>query len=307
VVQHLNPAVRAARTCPELGVSRLLISLNDFDVIPVGVIGTDRPKLKWYYNLSGVISDWLDFLFVNAVTPFTSLSKFFRDMAIYIVWCVCIPSVCLFYIVVILESYAMPVIVGFIVLGLIHVALKVYAWYRARQDAELALEREMDALDLPKTMGLARKMEMVQEARDKKKRAEDAAIEKIKHLTPLFNDLIVKRDCMPLQRKIKHKPQGKEKKIEQSPRQENEMKANRPKTPEENRFNIAEKYDPYALARPKSRQTVEEDLSPSLLAKMKPKLLAGGKLEPLSHTSKVGIEPGEGNIIILTVSPNPSS
>ena len=32
VVQHLNPACRAARTVPHLSLARLLISLNDFDV-----------------------------------------------------------------------------------------------------------------------------------------------------------------------------------------------------------------------------------------------------------------------------------
>ena len=32
VVQHLNPACRAARSVPHLSLARLLISLNDFDV-----------------------------------------------------------------------------------------------------------------------------------------------------------------------------------------------------------------------------------------------------------------------------------
>ena len=32
VVQHLNPACRAARSVPHLSLARLLISLNDFDI-----------------------------------------------------------------------------------------------------------------------------------------------------------------------------------------------------------------------------------------------------------------------------------
>ena len=32
-VQHLNPACRAARSVPQLSVARLLISLNDYDIV----------------------------------------------------------------------------------------------------------------------------------------------------------------------------------------------------------------------------------------------------------------------------------
>eukprot|EP01034_Spumella_vulgaris_P022586 gene22586-28721_t len=35
LVQHLNPACRASRKCPELPVSRLLLSINDNDVVPL--------------------------------------------------------------------------------------------------------------------------------------------------------------------------------------------------------------------------------------------------------------------------------
>merc|ERR1711871_1437854 len=67
-VQHLNPAIRAARNHPALGISRLLMSLNDYDIIPVGIIGSDRIIRKhWTYDLKGSFVKFVKFLGVMAV------------------------------------------------------------------------------------------------------------------------------------------------------------------------------------------------------------------------------------------------
>ena len=52
VVQHLNPACRAARSVPHLSLARLLISLNDFDVpkvkpIRISMFGYLHEGLFW--------------------------------------------------------------------------------------------------------------------------------------------------------------------------------------------------------------------------------------------------------------------
>merc|ERR1712065_88942 len=75
-VQHLNPAIRAAQNYPQLGISRLLMSLNDYDIIPVGIIGTDRIiKKHWTYDVKGSFVKFMQWLFLMAVTPIFSMSN----------------------------------------------------------------------------------------------------------------------------------------------------------------------------------------------------------------------------------------
>jgi hypothetical protein len=54
-LQHLNAACRAARSLPELGMSRLLMSLNDLDMPKAFVPRYHHPHSKWYFIISGLV------------------------------------------------------------------------------------------------------------------------------------------------------------------------------------------------------------------------------------------------------------
>jgi len=57
LIQHFNPACRAARAFPELPISRLLMSLNDYD-LPIKYIHIDnyRKGFEFFYFLSAFLS-----------------------------------------------------------------------------------------------------------------------------------------------------------------------------------------------------------------------------------------------------------
>ena len=55
-LQHLNAACRAARGFPQLGMSRLLISLNDFDMPKAFVPRYHKPQSKWYFLVAALLT-----------------------------------------------------------------------------------------------------------------------------------------------------------------------------------------------------------------------------------------------------------
>jgi hypothetical protein len=54
-LQHLNAACRAARYHAELGMSRLLMSLNDLDMPKAFVPRYHKPQSKWYFLIVGLV------------------------------------------------------------------------------------------------------------------------------------------------------------------------------------------------------------------------------------------------------------
>ena len=66
VVQHLNPACRAARSVPHLSTARLLISLTDYDIPKPKPIG---------YSLFGYIYQIVFWLFIGVILVLTALPE----------------------------------------------------------------------------------------------------------------------------------------------------------------------------------------------------------------------------------------
>ena len=63
LIQHFNPACRAARAFPELPISRLLMSLNDHD-LPIKYVHIDnyRRKFDSFYYVSALIAFTIAFV-----------------------------------------------------------------------------------------------------------------------------------------------------------------------------------------------------------------------------------------------------
>jgi len=73
VVQHLNPACRAARTVPHLSTARLLISLSDYDI--------PKPKPR-DYGIFGYIYEFVFWLFVGTVVILTTMPELIQEVLI---------------------------------------------------------------------------------------------------------------------------------------------------------------------------------------------------------------------------------
>ena len=56
VLQHLNPACRAARNVPELGMSRLLISLSDYDMPSPKISSRGFRLLVKYMSMFSIVT-----------------------------------------------------------------------------------------------------------------------------------------------------------------------------------------------------------------------------------------------------------
>jgi hypothetical protein len=76
LIQHFNPACRAARAYPELASSRLLLSLNDFDLMAAKFI--TRPK-KNVYNILNAVEDFLFLAFVATLIFLTTMPDVIQD------------------------------------------------------------------------------------------------------------------------------------------------------------------------------------------------------------------------------------
>jgi len=71
VVQHLNPACRAARSVPHLSLARLLISLTDYDV----------PKAKLHkINILGYFYQSMFWLLISLVLMLSILPELLQDV-----------------------------------------------------------------------------------------------------------------------------------------------------------------------------------------------------------------------------------
>jgi len=73
VVQHLNPACRAARSVPHLSTARLLISLTDYD------IPNPRPRSFGFFGYVYEIVFWL---FVAIVIILTTMPELLEEILI---------------------------------------------------------------------------------------------------------------------------------------------------------------------------------------------------------------------------------
>ena len=73
VVQHLNPACRAARSVPHLSLARLLISLNDYDV------PTAKSSVK---SIFGYVYGTMFWLFVSLILLLSFLPELVQEVLI---------------------------------------------------------------------------------------------------------------------------------------------------------------------------------------------------------------------------------
>ena len=81
VVQHLNPACRAARSVPHLSLARLLISLNDYDV------PTAKSSVKSIFGYVYGTMFWLllSLILILSILPELLQDVFFESMVTVVV------------------------------------------------------------------------------------------------------------------------------------------------------------------------------------------------------------------------------